>query len=198
MYLSPRMINEIISVNTSEQFDSEAASCKDIFIQKMSDYGNAWRVLRVSSLTDQVFIKAQRIRTIDETGEQRVEDGIVSEFMGIVNYAVIALIQFELGSQNGQNIPVINPDVVLSYFDKHISESKRLMTDKNHDYGEAWRKMRVSSFTDLILMKLQRVRQIEDNDGKTIASEGITANFYDIINYAIFALIKLNESQPNN
>ena len=187
------MINEIITVNTSEQFDTQAASCKDIFIKKMSDYGNAWRVLRVSSLTDQVFIKAQRIRTIEETGEQLVEDGITSEFMGIVNYAVIALIQLELGSHSGQTIPEIEPDVVLKHFDKHIAEARALMLDKNHDYGEAWRKMRTSSFTDLILMKLQRVRQIEDHDRKTIASEGIAANFYDIINYAIFALIKLSE-----
>ena len=187
------MINEIISVNTSEQFDTQAASCKDIFIQKMSDYGNAWRVLRVSSLTDQVFIKAQRIRTIEETGEQLVEDGIALEFMGVVNYAVIALIQLELGSHIEQNIPEIDSEVVLAHFDKHIAEARQLMVNKNHDYGEAWRKMRTSSFTDLILMKLQRVRQIEDNDGRTIASEGIAANFYDIINYAIFALIKLSE-----
>ena len=191
------MINEIISVNTTEQYDTEAASCKDIFIKKMSDYGNAWRVLRVSSLTDQVFIKAQRIRTIEETGKQKVEDGIVSEFMGIVNYAVIALIQFELGSYSGQQVPVMDEKIVLSNFNKHIAEAKRLMTDKNHDYGEAWRKMRIGSFTDLILMKLMRVRQIEDHDGKTIASEGIAANFYDIINYAIFALIKLSENVPN-
>ncbi len=151
-------------------------------------------MLRVSSLTDQVFIKAQRIRTIEETGEQRVEDGIVSEFMGIVNYGVIALIQHELGSHSGQNIPVMSPEEVLSHFDKHMSEAKRLMLNKNHDYGEAWRKMRISSFTDLILMKLMRIRQIEDHDGKTIASEGIDSNFYDIINYAIFALIKLREN----
>ena len=192
------MINEIITVNTSEQFDTHAASCKDIFIKKMSDYGNAWRVLRVSSLTDQVFIKAQRIRTIEETGEQLVEDGIASEFMGVVNYAVIALIQLELGSHSGHNMPEMEPEVVLAHFDKHIAEARQLMTNKNHDYGEAWRKMRTSSFTDLILMKLLRVRQIEDNEGRTIASEGIAANFYDIINYAIFALIKLSESEPNN
>ena len=192
MYLSP-MINEIISVNTSEQYDIEAALCKDIFIKKMNDYGNAWRVLRVSSLTDQVFIKAQRIRTIEETGEQLVDEGIVTEFMGIVNYGVIALIQHELGSYSGRDIPVMNPEEVLAHFDKHMNEAKRLMLAKNHDYGEAWRKMRISSFTDLILMKLMRVRQIEDHDGKTIASEGIAANFYDIINYAIFALIKLRE-----
>lgn len=190
------MINEIISVNTSGQFDTQAASCKDIFIKKMSDYGNAWRVLRVSSLTDQVFIKAQRIRTIEETGEQLVEDGIASEFMGIVNYAVIALIQLELGSHVEQNVPAINPDVVLAHFDKHIAEARQLMVNKNHDYGEAWRKMRTSSFTDLILMKLQRVRQIEDNEGRTLISEGIAASFYDIINYAIFALIKLSEEKP--
>jgi hypothetical protein len=189
------MINEIITVNTSEQFDTQAALCKDIFIKKMSDYGNAWRVLRVSSLTDQVFIKAQRIRTIEETGEQLVEDGIATEFMGIVNYAVIALIQLEIGSHNGQNIPEMNSDIVLGYFDKHIAEARQLMLNKNHDYGEAWRKMRTSSFTDLILMKLMRVRQIEDNEGKTLISEGIAANFYDIINYAIFALIKLREEQ---
>jgi hypothetical protein len=129
-----------------------------------------------------------------ETGEQLVEDGIVTEFMGIVNYGVIALIQHELGSLSGKDIPVMNPEDVLTHFDKHMNEAKRLMLAKNHDYGEAWRKMRISSFTDLILMKLMRIRQIEDHDGKTIASEGIDANFYDIINYAIFALIKLREN----
>lgn len=154
----------------------------------MKDYGSAWRILRISSITDQIFIKAQRIRSIEEKGMQKVEDGIQSEFAGIINYAIIANIQLELGESTK---PDLTLDESRKYFDKHVAFAKGLMENKNHDYSEAWRKMRVSSMTDLILMKLLRIKQIEDNKGETIISEGIEANYYDIINYAVFALIKL-------
>lgn len=175
---------------TSTQYDSIISRCKDIFLKKMKDYGTAWRILRVSSITDQIFIKAQRIRSIEEKGTQKVDEGIDSEFVGIINYCVIALIQIEMGNEN--NLEMSESEVVL-HFDKHVIESKRLMEDKNHDYGEAWRGMRTSSMTDLILMKLLRIKQIEDNQGATLISEGVAANYYDIINYAAFALIKLGE-----
>lgn len=177
---------------TSAQFDKAVAGCKYIFSAKMKDYGSAWRILRLSSITDQMFIKAQRIRSIEEKGSQRVDESIVDEFKGILNYAVIALIQHELGVTNRPDISLEESAVL---FDKHVSAAKSLMEDKNHDYGEAWRKMRVSSITDLILMKLLRVKQIEDNDGNTLISEGIDANYYDIINYAVFALIKSDEGK---
>ena len=179
------MINQ-----TSTQFDSVISRCKDIFLKKMKDYGTAWRILRVSSITDQIFIKAQRIRSIEEKGIQRVEESIDSEFIGIINYCVIALIQLEMGNEH--NLEMAEKEVV-KHFDKHITQAKRLMENKNHDYGEAWRDMRVSSMTDLILMKLLRIKQIEDNKGETLISEGIAANYYDITNYAVFALIKMSE-----
>jgi hypothetical protein len=193
---------EVMIHQTSTQFDAVISRCKDIFLKKMTDYGTAWRILRTSSITDQIFIKAQRIRSIEEKGTQRVTDGIDSEFMGIINYCVIALIQLEIG--DALNPPTLNlaewqaslemnEDEVVAYFDKHVYEAKRLMENKNHDYGEAWRDMRVSSMTDLILMKLLRIKQIEDNKGKTLISEGIEANYYDITNYAVFALIKIME-----
>lgn len=175
---------------TSRQYDTVISRCKDIFLKKMKDYGTAWRILRVSSITDQIFIKAQRIRSIEEKGTQKVEEGVDSEFLGIINYCVIALIQLEMG--NVTNLEMPESEVVL-HFEKHVQESKRLMEDKNHDYGEAWREMRTSSMTDLILMKLLRIKQIEDNKGATLISEGVSANYYDIINYAVFALIKLDE-----
>ena len=156
----------------------------------MKDYGSAWRILRLSSITDQIYIKAQRIRSIEEKGIQKVEDGIKEEFAGIINYAVIANIQLELGIAVK---PDLNTDEAIKYFDKHIGHAKSLMEDKNHDYDEAWRKMRVSSMTDLILVKLHRIKQIEDNKGETIMSEGSDANYYDIINYAVFALIKMEK-----
>jgi hypothetical protein len=175
---------------TTEQYDKAINDCKYIFTAKMKDYGSAWRILRLSSITDQMFIKAQRIRSIEEKGIQKVEEGIPSEYKGIINYAIIALVQHELGVAD-------KPDIGLQegekLFDRYVSNAKALMEDKNHDYGEAWRKMRVSSITDLILMKLLRVKQIEDNLGSTIMSEGIDANYYDIINYSVFALIKLND-----
>lgn len=175
---------------TSRQYDAVVARCKDIFLKKMKDYGTAWRILRVPSITDQIFIKAQRIRSIEEKGTQRVDDGIDQEFIGIINYAVIALIQLELGVNDETNM--LEQDVVKR-FDEQVRTAKRLMEDKNHDYGEAWRGMRTSSMTDLILMKLLRIKQIEDNRGQTLISEGIAANYHDIINYAVFAMIKLAE-----
>ena len=175
---------------TSNQFDTAISSCKDIFFKKLKDYGTAWRILRISSITDQIFIKAQRIRSIDEKGIQKVNEGILNEFIGIVNYAVIGLIQLELEEDKRTELP---ENECQALYEKHIQSAKSLMLDKNHDYDEAWRKMRISSFTDLILMKLLRVKQIEDNSRQTLISEGIAANYHDMINYAIFALIKLEE-----
>lgn len=177
-------------IKTSTQYDSAVSTCKDIFIKKMKDYGTAWRVLRTSSITDQIFIKAQRIRNIEEKGTQKVNEDVRSEYIGIVNYSIIGLIQLGLKNDNRMELPA---DEVSKLFDKYSLEAKSLMEDKNHDYGEAWRDMRVSSLTDLILMKILRIKQIEDNKGETIISEGIDANFHDMINYSIFALIKLTE-----
>jgi hypothetical protein len=176
--------------DTSKQFDEQIKLCRDIFSKKTHDYGTSWRVLRPKSLTDQLFIKAQRIQTIEDADTQLVADDIGSEFIGLVNYAVIGLIQMELKNDTPLEL---NPDEALHLYDKHVSEIKDLMMAKNHDYGEAWRDMRISSFTDLILMKLLRIKQIEDNKGKTLISEGIDAGYRDIVNYAIFALIKMNE-----
>jgi hypothetical protein len=173
---------------TSKEFEAIIKKCEDLFEAKMKDYGSAWRILRTSSLTDQIYIKASRIRSIDDKGIQKVDEGIVPEFIGMVNYSVIALIQLELGTE--QNLDLSVEDAVKLY-KKHINIAKGLMEDKNHDYGEAWRNMRVSSLNDIILMKLLRIKQIEDNQGKTFVSEGVDANYMDIINYSIFALIKL-------
>ncbi|MBT6013908.1 MAG: DUF1599 domain-containing protein [Flavobacteriales bacterium] len=175
---------------TIAEFDSIIKKCEDIFAKKMKDYGSAWRILRISSLTDQIFIKAQRIRSIEDKGLQKVEEGVVPEFIGIVNYSIIGLIQLELGV--AEQAEEIQYDQVMNLFDKYALEAKKLMLDKNHDYGEAWRDMRGSSLTDLILQKLLRVKQIEDNDRSTLISEGIDANYLDMLNYAVFALIKLN------
>jgi hypothetical protein len=175
---------------TSTQYDSAIATCKDIFIKKMKDYGTAWRILRTSSITDQIFIKAQRIRNIEDKGTQKISEDIRSEYIGIVNYSIIGLIQLDLKNDARLELPAKEVSIL---FDKYANEAKSLMENKNHDYGEAWRDMRVSSLTDLILVKLLRVKQIEDNKGETIISEGIDANFHDMINYAIFALIKLSE-----
>jgi len=177
---------------TTIQYDQVISDCKYIFTAKMKDYGSAWRIMRLSSITDQMFIKAQRIRSIEDKGTQKVDEGIQSEFKGIINYAVIALIQHEKGVAEKPDLNLNDAELL---FEKHVSEAKALMENKNHDYGEAWRKMRVSSITDLILMKLLRVKQIEDNQGTTLISEGIDANYYDMINYSVFALIKLNESK---
>ncbi len=174
---------------TSQQFEAIAGICKDIYVKKMKDYGSAWRILRPTSLTDQIFIKAQRIRSIEEKGTHKIAEGIRSEYIGIVNYCVIALIQLELGvSNDADNIDI---NVASQLFDKYIYKAKSLMEDKNYDYGEAWKDMRIGSITDIILMKLMRAKQIEDNDGKTFISEGVDANYYDMINYSVFALIKI-------
>ena len=177
--------------DTSTQYNTVVKQCKDLFIKKMTDYGVAWRILRLPSLTDQIFIKAQRIRQLQENSFRKVDEGEVSEFIGIINYSIMALIQIELGHADQPNLLT---EKAIELYDKHISLTKKLMENKNHDYGEAWKDMRVSSLTDLILQKLLRVKQIEDNKGKTIISEGINANYQDIINYAIFALIHHSES----
>lgn len=179
---------------TSAQFDEIITMCRTIFLKKNTDYGTAWRILRTSSLTDQLFIKANRIRTIQELEKSKVEEGISSEFIGIVNYSIMALIQLEL--KDDDRIDLSNEEVKELY-SKYALMAKNLMMDKNHDYGEAWRDMRVSSLCDLILMKILRVKQIEDNEGKTLISEGLDANYLDMLNYAVFALIKL-ELESNN
>jgi hypothetical protein len=181
-----------MTADTSGQFDSAIKACKDIFLAKMKDYGSAWRVLRPESLTDQIYIKANRIRSIQGKGTHLVVEDEWPEFIGIINYAVIALIQLELGNSEEMNM---NPAEIESCYDKYVHAAKSLMMDKNHDYDEAWRNMRVSSLTDIILMKLLRVKQIEDNKGKTFISEGVDANYFDMINYAVFALIKLSEQK---
>jgi hypothetical protein len=175
-------------MTTDQQYDRIASLCKEIFLAKARDYGTAWRVLRTISIVDQIFIKAQRIRTIQQKGEQKVADDIKAEFKGIVNYAVIGLIQLELSENDPEEMPL---EKVSSLYNSNIEAARRLMQDKNHDYGEAWRSMSQESFVDLILMKLQRIRQILANEGKTLMSEGIDANYLDIINYAVFALILL-------
>jgi len=182
---------EAFMQKTLTQFDTEVNTCRDIFVKKMHDYGTAWRILRLSSITDQIFIKAQRIRSIEEKGSKKVDEDVSADFIGIYNYAVIALIQMSLKDDPRTEMP---PDEIKHLFDKHSNKARALMQDKNHDYGEAWRDMRVSSLTDLILMKLLRIKQIEDHKGQTIISEGIDANYYDLMNYAIFALIRLSES----
>ena len=172
---------------TKEQYEHVIGLCREVFLQKMKDYGTAWRILRPSSMTDQIFIKAQRIRTIEETGMAKIEEDARSEFIGIINYCALALIQLELGAME-EELP--HDRAEMMYIAK-LENAKKLMLDKNHDYGEAWRKMRISSFTDLILMKIKRTKQIEDNQGKTLVSEGVDANYLDMINYSVFALIKM-------
>ncbi len=174
--------------HTSEQYDKIINECQSLFSKKMSDYGSAWRILRLPSLTDQIFIKAQRIRQLQENEVRKVDEGEVSEFIGIINYCIMALVQIEKGIAEQ---PDINNQQAIALYEKHIKITKELMLNKNHDYGEAWRDMRVSSLTDLILQKLLRVKQIEDNKGKTMVSEGIDANYQDMINYAVFAMIHL-------
>ena len=176
---------------TSKQYDEVIEKCRSLYINKLKDYGSAWRILRLPSLTDQIFIKAQRIRQLQLNSTRKVDEGEVSEFIGIINYSVMALIQLEKGIVEQ---PDLLNDEAVKLYDEHIVITKKLMDDKNHDYGEAWRDMRVSSLTDLILQKLLRVKQIEDNKGKTIVSEGIDANYQDMINYAVFALIHINET----
>ncbi len=175
---------------TLAQYDAVVKQCEELFLKKTHDYGTAWRILRPSSLTDQLFIKAKRIRSIDEKAKQMVEDPIDGDFVGLVNYAYMALIQLELKQDEDLELTT---DVARKHYEKQVEAVRNLMIAKNHDYGEAWRDMRISSITDLILMKLLRIRQIEENKGKTLASEGLEANYADIANYAIFALILLGE-----
>jgi hypothetical protein len=175
--------------DTSKQYDAVIEDCRSLFIKKMADYGSAWRILRLPSLTDQIFIKTQRIRQLQENAVRKVDEGEIPEFIGIINYSLMALIQLDLGvSEN----PDLSLEEATNLYDKHLQITKELMMNKNHDYGEAWRDMRVSSLTDLILQKILRVKQIEDNKGKTLVSEGIDANYQDMINYSVFALIHLN------
>ncbi|MBJ7881031.1 DUF1599 domain-containing protein [Gelidibacter salicanalis] len=176
--------------DTSKQYDAVIEKCRNLFVNKMSDYGSAWRILRLPSLTDQIFIKAQRIRGLQQNAERKVDEGEESEFMGIINYCLMALIQLDRGVVEK---PDISLDEASELYDEKVAVSKALMMNKNHDYGEAWREMRVSSLTDLILQKLLRVKQIENNAGKTLVSEGIDANYQDMINYAVFALILLKQ-----
>jgi glycosyltransferase involved in cell wall biosynthesis len=175
-----------IMKNTSQEYDAVITVCRSLFNNKMKDYGSAWRILRLPSLTDQIFIKAQRIRSLQENDVRKVNEDESGEFIGIINYSIMALIQLELGIAEQ---PDLDLDKAAELYDAKIKETKELMENKNHDYGEAWRDMRVSSLTDLILQKLLRVKQIEDNKGKTLVSEGIDANYQDMINYAVFALI---------
>ena len=180
--------------DTSNQYNAQIEKCRELFINKMHDYGSAWRILRLPSLTDQIFIKAQRIRGLQQNKEQKIQEDETSEFIGIVNYSVMALIQINKGVVEQ---PDLSLEEATQLYDEQVGEAKQLMMDKNHDYGEAWRDMRVSSLTDLILQKLLRVKQIENNQGKTRVSEGIGANYQDIINYAVFALIHLGNKAPN-
>ena len=175
---------------TTQQYDEITEQCRSLFVNKMGDYGSAWRILRIPSLTDQIFIKAQRIRQLQENNVKKVDEDEIPEFIGIINYSIMALIQIEKGVADQ---PDLNVNEATEFYDKHINETKQLMENKNHDYGEAWREMRISSLTDLILQKLLRVKQIENNKGKTLVSEGIDANYQDMINYAVFALIHINE-----
>jgi len=173
---------------TSEEFSRAIGECKAVFMTKMKDYGTAWRILRAPSLTDQIYIKANRIRSIEEKGTKKINEGIKPEFIGIVNYSVMALVQLDMGTEGDLELKV---EEASSLYDRHITTARDLMFDKNHDYDEAWRNMRISSLTDIILMKIMRIKQIEDKAGVTLASEGVDANYRDIINYALFALIKI-------
>lgn len=173
---------------TKQQFEQVIDECRNVFKNKLKDYGTAWRILRTQSLTDQIYIKANRIRSIQIKGKKKVDEGFIPEFIGIVNYSVMALVQLDLGFSECADL---DEEKALELYNKYIYQSRNLMFDKNHDYDEAWRNMRISSFTDIVLMKLLRIKQIEDNKGKTMVSEGLDANYSDIINYSLFALIKL-------
>jgi hypothetical protein len=188
-YINSISKSNILAGKTISEYKEVIKGCKEVFEKKTRDYGTAWRILRLPSITDQIMIKAQRIRSIQEKGIQKIDDGIASEFLGIVNYCIMALIQLELpaGAPTEMTFEQTEP-----LYDKVINETISLHEDKNHDYNEAWREMRISSMTDIILMKILRVKQIEDNEGKTIISEGIKANYQDMMNYAVFCLIKLN------
>mgnify|MGYP006146630507 CR=1 FL=1 len=178
--------------NTSQQYDKVIAVCRDLFSKKAHDYGTAWRILRLPSLTDQIFIKAQRIRSLQENEVRKVDEGEASEFIGIINYCIIALIQKSLESSDQMEF---SPEELSGFYDLQVETTLELLRNKNHDYGEAWRDMRISSMTDLILMKIFRTKQIENNQGVTLVSEGVEANYQDMLNYAVFCLIKLKEEQ---
>ncbi|MCH8555373.1 MAG: DUF1599 domain-containing protein [Schleiferiaceae bacterium] len=178
--------------STEEQFDSVITGTRYLFSKKLQDYGAAWRALRLTSLTDQLYIKVQRLRSIEEKGAQKVDDPIEGEYIGVLNYSIIALIQLELGIASE---PDLNSEQALLMYDNMAQQAKELMANKNHDYGEAWRGMRLSSITDMIFQKILRIKQIEDNKGKTLVSEGLSANYLDMINYAVFALIKIDEAK---
>lgn len=180
---------------TYREYNQVLRRCKDVFLKKTQDYGTAWRILRLPSLTDQIFIKAQRIRSIQEKGNQQVQDPVVDEFVGIINYCIIALMQLELADNTSLELTV---DVLEPLYDQIAEQNLNLLKSKNHDYDEAWRDMRVSSMTDIILMKLLRTKQIENNQGKTLISEGVQANYQDMINYSVFSLIKLDENERSN
>ncbi len=180
-----------MSARSLAQYDEVITRCRNLFLAKTRDYGTAWRILRLTSLTDQIFIKAKRIRSIQQKGKQKIEDAVDGEFVAIVNYGLMALIQLQLGEHGPTELEMSR---VEGLYDEVAVKTRSLFDDKNHDYGEAWREMRVSSMTDLILMKILRIKQIEDNSGEVEVSEGVEGNYQDIINYAIFALIKLNEN----
>lgn len=179
-------------MDTTKEYNAVIQNCKDLFLKKTQDYGTAWRILRLTSITDQIYIKAQRIRTLEIKKVSKVGEDIRDEYVGIINYCVIALMQLELGEDGEENL---HYEYVSSKYDEKVHETRDLMFAKNHDYGEAWRDMRTSSMTDLILMKLHRVKQMEDNDGVTLVSEGFAANYQDMLNYSVFALIKLGFAQ---
>ncbi len=176
-------------MNTKEQFDAVISVCKDIYSKKLKDYGAAWRIMRPESITDQIFIKANRIRTLEVTGEAKINEGIRAELIAIVNYGIMGLIQLEKGYADSSDI---TPEEAVELYDIHMKKTVDLMLAKNHDYDEAWRSMRTTSYTDLILMKLYRTKQIEDNQNKTLISEGVDANYMDMVNYALFGLIKID------
>jgi len=180
-------------MTTLDQFDKALAICRDIFDKKLKDYGASWRIMRPRSITDQLYIKAKRIRTLEE-GEAMVDEGILGEFMAIVNYGIVGLIQLEHGYADEVDMA---PSEAMSLYDNNVMVTRELLAAKTHDYGDAWKGMRVNSYTDFILTKLQRVKEIESNQGKTLVSEGIDANYMDIINYAIFAIIKLTDGERN-
>lgn len=176
--------------DTVAQFDAALSMCRDLFAKKLKDYGASWRIMRPQSLTDQIYIKANRIRSLETKKESKVNEGILPEFIGIVNYGVIGLIQLELGYAETEDMTA---EEALAIYDKHVKKARELMLAKNHDYDEAWRLMRVQSYTDIILQKIFRTKQIEDNQGRTLVSEGIDANYQDMINYSVFAIIKLTQ-----
>lgn len=180
---------------TLEQFREVIGRCRELFEHKTADYGTAWRILRPSSITDQLYIKAMRIRSIEEKGKQKVSDPVEAEFTGLVNYSILALVQLEIGSDAPLELSL---GEAVSLYNAQVEENLRLLQNKNHDYGEAWRQMRISSMTDLILQKLLRIKQIEDNAGATLVSEGVAANYRDIINYAVFCLIKMDEAKQKD